>query len=347
MPLLLTKEPLESIQCDAMIIGQDCSSPLVKGNVNITESIDLPCKYVIYTLLPTWQGGGHGEHQSLAKSYRTALMLAEEKQCECVTLPLITPDGYPTTQVMRIMTDVIRGFLEDFDMTIYLVVSDSRAFEISDALRGDVRYFMRDVCGHSGYDKRVVNEGYMLPVKEAYTLEKKACREAVTTLSGGKNGGSPLTTAQIRDRMKQFAKYNQMASSFAQMSKSFTETLFDFMNERKLTAKECYTCANLGKQLFSKIRVKHELGQEYLPSKITALSFAFGLRLSLPDTQKLLMSAGLYLSRSIVYDCLIMFFIMEGGARDVYDVNNFLFTLNEDLDTSFELLGTKSKLGDE
>ena len=46
------------------------------GEAKITKAYRLPCKYVIHTVGPVWNGGKCGEREQLASCYRTSLALA-------------------------------------------------------------------------------------------------------------------------------------------------------------------------------------------------------------------------------------------------------------------------------
>ena len=46
------------------------------GEAKVTLGYDLPAKYVIHTVGPVWQGGGHGEEELLRSAYRNSLLLA-------------------------------------------------------------------------------------------------------------------------------------------------------------------------------------------------------------------------------------------------------------------------------
>ena len=96
------------------------------GSAKITQGYKLPCKYVIHTVGPCWRGGSYGEREQLASCYRTSLALAKEHGCETVAFPLISSGiyGYPKDQALKIAIDTINSFLQENDMTVYIVIFD-------------------------------------------------------------------------------------------------------------------------------------------------------------------------------------------------------------------------------
>ena len=116
------------------------------GSAKITKGYKLPCKYVIHAVGPRWWDGKHGERDQLISCYRTSLALAKDKKCETVAFPLISSGiyGYPKDQALRIAIDTISEFLLENDMTVYIVIFDRKAYQISGKLYADIAEYIDD-----------------------------------------------------------------------------------------------------------------------------------------------------------------------------------------------------------
>ena len=116
------------------------------GNAKITKGYRLPSKYVIHAVGPRWQDGKHQEPELLQSCYQTSLELAKEYKCESVAFPLISSGiyGYPKDQALKIAVDTIGAFLLENEMTVYIVIFDRKAYQISGKLFADITEYIDD-----------------------------------------------------------------------------------------------------------------------------------------------------------------------------------------------------------
>lgn len=114
------------------------------GSAKITGAGKLPCKYVIHAVGPRWMGGGCGEKELLASCYRTSLELAKDNGCETVAFPLISSGifGYPKDQALRVAVEAISSFLVENDMTVYIVIFDGDAYQITGEAYADIEKYI-------------------------------------------------------------------------------------------------------------------------------------------------------------------------------------------------------------
>jgi O-acetyl-ADP-ribose deacetylase (regulator of RNase III) len=83
------------------------------GMAKITRGHKLPAKYVIHTVGPVWDGGGHGEDELLDRCYNSVFDLVEEHGMRSVAFPAISCGafGYPLERACGIALGAIRSFL--------------------------------------------------------------------------------------------------------------------------------------------------------------------------------------------------------------------------------------------
>lgn len=84
-----------------------------EGEAVITRGYDLPAAWVIHTVGPVWEGGGYGEDETLARCYRNALALAEERGIRSIAFPAISTGvyGFPLERATRIAVRTVRDRL--------------------------------------------------------------------------------------------------------------------------------------------------------------------------------------------------------------------------------------------
>jgi len=64
------------------------------GEAVITTGGNLPCKYVIHTVGPVWNGGSKEEEKLLGNAYRNSLKLAVENNIQTIAFPNISTGIY-------------------------------------------------------------------------------------------------------------------------------------------------------------------------------------------------------------------------------------------------------------
>ena len=290
------------------------------GRAKLTKGYRLPCKYVIHTVGPIWQGGGYGERELLASCYRNSLALAEEYGCESVAFPLISAGtfGYPGAEALRVATETISDFLAGRDMTVYLTVYGKRTYLVSRDLYADVQSFIDDhyVAAHTDRPlererRRMLFNGMSLRRDDEIGRAESAPMMSMPMACA--KAPAPEPASDLEDALRA-------------IDESFSQMLLRKIDERGMTDAQCYKKANIDRKLFSKIRG----AVRYKPSKPTALAFAVALELSLDETNDLLRKAGYALSHSSKFDIIIEYFIRK-GQYDIYQINDTLFSFDQAL----------------
>ena len=268
------------------------------GEAKLTGAYRLPCRYIIHTVGPVWRGGGHGEREQLVSCYRASLLLAQEHGCETVAFPLISSGnfGYPKDQALRVAVDTIGAFLLEHDMTVYLVIFDRRAYQISGKLFADIAEYIDDhyVEAHTDLGAERLRRGALH-------------REMVAPMC------APMAAPALDDLLEH-------------LDAGFSETLLRLIDRSGKKDSEVYKKANVDRKLFSKIRNN----SNYKPSKPTALAFAIALELDLAETKDLLARAGYALSASSKFDVIVEYFIRQRNY-DIFAINEALFAFDQSL----------------
>ena len=93
------------------------------GGAKITGGYKLPCKYIIHTVGPVWNGGKRDEAKFLADCYRNSLHLAVENGIRRIAFPSISTGAYhfPKEQAAEIAVNTVDEFVESNPGTLDLV----------------------------------------------------------------------------------------------------------------------------------------------------------------------------------------------------------------------------------
>ena len=279
------------------------------GNAKITGAYNLPCKYIIHTVGPQWQGGSKNEKMLLESCYKESLQIAKEHNCETVAFPLISSGvyGYPKDQALKVAIDIISDFLLENEMKVYIVIFDKTSYKISEKLFADIEEYIDDnyVDEHTDYMRESMRMS--MPLPSATMMDASVCE------------------SKLRKPSKKTAEFD-LNAKLKQIDESFSQMLLRKIDEKGMTDAECYKKANIDRKLFSKIRSD----VHYKPSKPTAIAFAISLELPLDETEDMLRKAGFALSHSNKFDIIIEYFISNGNYN-IFEINEALFAFDQSL----------------
>ena len=313
------------------------------GEAMATPAFDLHSQFIIHTVGPAWEGGKNGEVETVAQCYRNSLTLAGELGAESIAFPLISAGtlGFPKHIALETALSEINKFLMecDQDMTVYLVVYNKEAFELSEKLVRDVKSYIeesevklreeqdhiygmplsRDLNAHRAMmnrpeklsDDEELTDSALFDEEGMYESVKDSRPEILGDMSWGpekEDLGGPLSEEESIDEI------------IKNRRETFQEHLFRLIDRKDLDDVVVYKKANVDRKLFSKIKSN----PEYTPSKKTAIAFAIALELNLDETMDLIGRAGYALSKSSVSD-LIIEYCIKHQIFDIYTVNCLLF----------------------
>jgi len=349
MPLQIIRQDITKIKCDAIInptnpelipgggtdeaihtaAGPKLAEACEKldgcelGQAVITPAFDLPCKYVIHTVGPVWKDGTYGEKALLESCYTKSLQLAKKYKCKTVAFPLISSGtyGYPKDRVLKIAMETIGAFLYDNEMTVTIAVFDRESFALSRELTDEVTAYIDD--RYTGDDQPMHGFRRQTSRRERNWFGRMAACESAPLLPDMNEAYLPPNEAEPA-LPKTKAKKATLDEMLRDMDKGFAETLFDYIDAKGMDDVECYKNANIDRKTFSKIKCN----KNYKPSKQTVLSFAIALHLSLEETNHLLGTVGMTLSRSSKFDVIVSYFI-ENGKYNIFEINETLFAFDQ------------------
>ena len=246
-------------------------------------------------------------------------MLAKKYGCESVAFPLISSGifGYPKDQALKVAIDTISSFLLENEMTVYIVIFNRKAYQISGKLFADIAAYIDDryVDEHTDSHSERLRRMSAFRMEEPMPCESSVCDEdAIEQLIPPVSvAAAPKKAATLDDALEQ-------------IDESFSEMLLRKIDERGMTDAQCYKKANIDRKLFSKIRSD----KSYKPSKPTVIAFAIALELPLAEMKDMLMKAGFALSHSNKFDIIVEYFV-EHGNYNVFEINEALFAFDQSL----------------
>lgn len=229
-----------------------------------------------------------------------------------MAFPLISSGiyGYPKDKALKVAIDTISDFLFSNEMTVYIVIFDKAAYQISEKLFKDIAEYIDDNYVEEHTDRSREQMRSLLLDEEMFEgIPENAERLA------------PIAKASM-----EAPTASSLDEAISMIDESFSEMLLRKIDERGITDAQCYKKANIDRKLFSKIRSD----RLYKPSKPTVLAFAIALELPLSETREMLMKAGFALSHSNKFDIIVEFFISRGNYN-IFEINEALFAFDQSL----------------
>ena len=263
---------------------------IAPGQAAVTPAFQLPAKYIIHTVGPSWEGGNHGEREILHSCYAVSLKTAAGLEAESIAFPLIATGvyGFPKDEALDIALSEIEKFLEDHEMNVILVVFDRKAFELSRRLVGRIDEY----------------------------IDEQSVLQAGQSEYVGFRRYHPAAAEESADSIREKSLDEALESA----GETFQQRLLRLIRESGMDDVAVYKKANIDRKLFSSIR----RNVNYRPKKRTAVALCIALKLDLPAMQDLLSRAEIALSPSSKFDIIIRYFVTR-GIFDIFEINAVLF----------------------
>lgn len=110
------------------------------GQAKITKAYKIPCKHIIHTVGPIWNGGNHGEEKLLHDCYYNSLQVAIDNGVRRIAFPSISTGiyGYPLDKAVETAIMAVYEFIDNnpgkLDLVEWVFIDDKTLGKYQDAL---------------------------------------------------------------------------------------------------------------------------------------------------------------------------------------------------------------------
>ena len=320
---------------EALLTARKKIGEIAPGSAAMTKGFALPARYIIHTVVPSYEEDASKAQKSLEACYDACLQLAKRKRLKSIAFPLLGAGtlGYPRELALSIALSCIQRFLMESEMTVWLVVFDRESVRLSEKISAGIDAYIDD-----HYVERREEEEYAPKPNFNINLPGALNRDdRPSALHGAASAhmasyAMPSAAPHEAELPKPSAAHDSKADHrkrtleelLGELDENFQQTLMRIIRERDLDEVEVYKRANLDRKVFSRIR-SHV---DYMPSRNTAIALAIGLKLNLDEARDLLSRAGFTFSPGRRADVIIEYFI-ENGVYDVMLIDTALFEHGE------------------
>ena len=245
----------------------------------------------------------------LRRGYLACVRLAKEKGFRSLEIPLLLPKAQHNCEkaALHLAVKTLGAALAEESLQVYVTVSTSEELLLSKDLRQKLLQYVEEKQRASAPMRAVQAAQECSPWDMAMPAEAPS-QKAKAAMHAPSIKGSKLKDV------------------IGQVDAGFSETLLKYIDRSGKKDSEIYRKANVSRQHFSKIRNN----PYYKPTKPTAIAFAIALELNMEQTRDLIGRAGYALTRSSLFDLIIMYFI-ENKNYNLYEINEALFEFDQSL----------------
>ncbi len=271
-----------------------------KQQLIVTSGFDLS-KYIIHVEVPIYNGNSDDYEIVLTETYNNILNKTLMLKADSISIPLLKTKNakYNKQSAIDIALKTIGSFLEKEDLNIKLILLEEDKSK-------EIKYpELHKLINKKDFKKRL-----FAPSSRKLAM---GTRESFESVAYEKSCPADFDLQEI-----------QLEDVLDKMDISFSQSVLNLIDEKGYKDADVYKRANLDRRLFSKLRSN----DDYQPSKNTAIALAFALKLSVPQTEDLLLKAGYSLSKSNYADIIVKY-CLDNEIYDIYRVNELLFFYNQ------------------
>ncbi len=291
------------------------------GEAKATPGFGLPCKYIIHTSGPKWKESHFLEVSLLGSCYRNSVQLAYNLGCRSIAFPLVSSRGkhFPKEQALTTAIHAILECVREYpDMDIILTIYGKWTEAVPKGFFEDLSKYVsqRYKPGEELVEEpprrtritRIVSENKPIACEEPHeqyrnlTLEARRVDPAIITR---------LIENPTQDNLDKIPIDGSFSNMLNQLIQDRNVKVLDILNE-----------LGISRAALSKLR-----NGKSNPSKLTVFALAIFFKLSIEETEEMMMKAGFAINPSSVQDVILSALISD-KRYDRYIIDDLLYDLD-------------------